>query len=107
MNAGNGTRAIPAAVRYAQPSSPDAGFLAGLPHRSWLDLGAYDTAPRTMRGHITRVLEEWSLGELRYAATLIASELITNAVQQTATFTWAARPRYGCGCAAARRASRS
>jgi hypothetical protein len=45
-----------------------------------------------MRGHITRVLEEWSLGELRYAATLIASELITNAVQQTATFTWAARP---------------
>jgi hypothetical protein len=64
---------------YAEPASPDPEWLAGLPRRSWLELGAYETAPRAARGHIARVLEEWSLPEFGYVAALVASELITNA----------------------------
>lgn len=79
-------------VMYAQPSSPDPQFLAGLPRRSRLELGAYRTAPRTARGHIARVLEEWSLPEFSEAAALVASELITNSIQQTARYAWAVPP---------------
>ena len=84
MNASNGAWPMTTSVMYAQPSSPDPEFLAGLPRRSRLELGAYETAPRTARGHIARVLEEWSLPEFRDVAALIASELITNALQETA-----------------------
>lgn len=79
-------------VMYAQPSSPDPQALAGLPLRSRLELGAYRTAPRTARGHIARVLEEWSLPEFSEAATLVASELITNSVQETARHPWVVPP---------------
>jgi hypothetical protein len=75
-----------------QPSSPDPQFLAGLPRRSRLELGACDTAPRAARGHIARVLEEWSLPDFRDVTALIATELITNAIQQTAKHPWAVRP---------------
>jgi hypothetical protein len=77
---------------YAHPSSPDPGFLAGLPHRSRLELGAYKTAPRTARGHIAQVLEEWSLPEFRDVTTLIASELITNCLLEIAKYSWAVVP---------------
>jgi hypothetical protein len=73
-------------VMYAQPSSPDPRFLTGLPRRSRLELGAYETTPRTARGHIARVLEEWSLPEFRDVTALIATELLTNAIQQTAKY---------------------
>jgi hypothetical protein len=76
-------------VMYAQPSSPDPRFLAGLACRSRLELGACETTPRTARGHITRVLEEWSLPEFRDVTVLIATELITNAPSQAL---W--RPRW-------------
>jgi len=76
----------------AQPSSPDPGFLAELPRRSRLELGAYETAPRTARGHIARVLEEWSLPEFSEVAALIASELITNSVLETAKYNWTILP---------------
>jgi hypothetical protein len=79
-------------VMYAQPSSPDPRFLTGLPRRSRLELGACETTPRTARGHITRVLEEWSLPEFRDVTMLIATELITNAIQQTAKCSWAVLP---------------
>jgi hypothetical protein len=62
VNASNSTRAMTSVI-YGQPSSPDQEWLARLPRRSRLELGAYETAPRTARGHITRVLEEWSLPE--------------------------------------------
>jgi hypothetical protein len=64
----------------------------GLPRRSRLELGAYETAPRTARGHIARVLEEWSLPEFGYVAALIASELITNSVLAAAKYEWAVLP---------------
>ena len=63
-----------------------------LSRRSRLELGAYETAPRTARGHIARVLEEWSLAEFRDVTALIASELITNAILQIARYSWAALP---------------
>jgi len=79
-------------VIYARPSSPDQEWLGRLPRRSRLELGAYETAPRTARGHITRVLEEWSLPEFSDVSTLIASELITNSVLETARYAWAVLP---------------
>jgi hypothetical protein len=79
-------------VRYGQPSSPDPEFLAGLPRRSRLELGPYETAPRTARGHIARVLAEWSLPEFGDVVALVASELITNALQETARYSWAVLP---------------
>jgi hypothetical protein len=81
-----------ASVMYAQPSSPGPEWLARLPHRSRLELGAYETAPRTARGHIARVLEEWSLPEFCDVAALIASELITNSVLEMARYSWAVLP---------------
>lgn len=79
-------------VIYARPSSPDPEFLAGLPRRSRLELGAYETAPRTARGHIARMLDEWSLPEFRDVTLLIASELITNSVVEIAKYSWAMVP---------------
>jgi serine/threonine-protein kinase RsbW len=77
---------------YARPSSPDPEFLASLTRRSRLELGAYETSPRTARGHIARVLEEWSLAEFREVTSLIASELITNSLLQIAKYTWEVLP---------------
>ena len=81
-----------APVIYAQPSSPDQEFLARLPRRSRLELGAYETAPRTARGHIARVLEEWSLPEFCDVTALVATELITNSVLEIAKYSWAVLP---------------
>jgi hypothetical protein len=92
VNASNSTRAMTPPVIYARPSSPDQEWLARLPRRSRLELGAYETAPRTARGHITRVLEEWSLPEFSDVTALIASELITNSVLQTTRYAWALLP---------------
>jgi hypothetical protein len=79
-------------VMSARPSSPDPEFLAVLSRRSALELGAYETAPRTARGHIARVLEEWSLAEFRDVTALIASELITNSLRQFARYSWEVPP---------------
>jgi hypothetical protein len=69
---------------HTRPSSPDPEFLASLTCQSRLELGAYETSPRTARGHIARVLEEWSLAEFREVASLIASELITHSLLEIA-----------------------
>jgi hypothetical protein len=92
VNAGNSTRPMTASVMYAQPSSPDPDFLAGLPRRSRLELGSHETAPRTARGHIARVLEEWSLPEFGDVTALVASELITNSVLEAARYERAVPP---------------
>ena len=92
MNAGNSAWPMTTSVMSTRPSSPDPEFLAGLPRRSPLELGAYETLPRTARGHIARVLEEWSLPEFRDVTTLIATELITNAMLEIAKHSWAVLP---------------
>jgi hypothetical protein len=92
VNASNSAWPMTTSVSYARPSSPDPEFLAGLPRRSRLELGAYEASPRTARGHIARVLEEWSLPEFQDVATLIATELITNSVLEIAKHSWAVLP---------------
>jgi len=51
------------------------------PHQSYLELGSLPTAAPCARLHTKLVLWEWDLGALAETATLIVSELVTNAVQ--------------------------
>jgi hypothetical protein len=59
-------------------------------HRSYLELGAYPTAPGSARGHTINVLREWALGQFTEAAEIVVSELVTNAVQATRATPWPA-----------------
>jgi anti-sigma regulatory factor (Ser/Thr protein kinase) len=45
---------------------------------------AIDSAPGLARGHVKAALAEWGLGGLTDAAALIASELVSNAVEASA-----------------------
>jgi anti-sigma regulatory factor (Ser/Thr protein kinase) len=64
--------------------------MAGAPFRDSLELGAYDTAPGTARGHARNVLAEWGLGQLRDVAELVISELVTNCLHATQGVEWPA-----------------
>ncbi|HEY5019350.1 MAG TPA: ATP-binding protein, partial [Streptosporangiaceae bacterium] len=64
-------------------AKPDYDWLDRWPLRSYLELGALLTAPGCARAHIGAVLREWELSHIEDDACLIASELITNAVQST------------------------
>jgi hypothetical protein len=72
------------------PSSPHGGWLKAFPLQSFLELGAYDTAPGSARGHARNLLEEWRLGHLAEAVLLVLSELVTNSVIATREAQWAA-----------------
>jgi hypothetical protein len=72
------------------PSSPYDNWLAAFPLRSFLELGAYNTAPGSARGHARNVLREWRLDDLEDAVLLVVSELITNAVAATGRGVWEA-----------------
>jgi anti-sigma regulatory factor (Ser/Thr protein kinase) len=65
------------------PVRPDHGWLSRWPQRSYLELGALDTAPGSARAHSGALLREWELGDIADDACLIVSELITNAVLAT------------------------
>jgi anti-sigma regulatory factor (Ser/Thr protein kinase) len=54
------------------------------PMRSHLELAALPTAPACARGHVRVVAHEWGLPQAAETAELLASELITNAVQASA-----------------------
>ncbi len=51
------------------------------PRRPELSLAALPTAPSCARGHVRSVVSEWGLGDLADTAQLLASELVTNALQ--------------------------
>jgi anti-sigma regulatory factor (Ser/Thr protein kinase) len=51
------------------------------PLQTELTLGALPTAPAVARGHVRAVAREWGLDGLADTAELLASELMTNAVQ--------------------------
>jgi hypothetical protein len=72
------------------PQSPYVNWLAAFPRRSFLELGAYDTAPGSARGHVRNLLREWQLGHLAEAALLVLSELISNSVIATSQAQWEA-----------------
>lgn len=52
-----------------------------LPLQTALDLAALPTAVPCARGHVRSVAHEWGLPDLADTAELLASELVTNAVQ--------------------------
>jgi anti-sigma regulatory factor (Ser/Thr protein kinase) len=54
---------------------------ASWPLRTHLELAAYPTAPACARGHARSVALEWGLADLADTAELLASELVTNALQ--------------------------
>jgi hypothetical protein len=70
------------------PSSPHVNWSVGFPLRSFLELGAYETAPGSARGHVRNLLEEWKLGHLAEAVLLVLSELITNSVVAMSEVRW-------------------
>jgi anti-sigma regulatory factor (Ser/Thr protein kinase) len=55
------------------------------PLQTRLELAALPTAPGVVRGHLRSILREWGLAELSATAELLASELVTNAIQASAT----------------------
>ena len=72
------------------PRSPNGNWLNGLPLRSFLELGAYENAAGSARGHARNVLAEWGLRQFTDAVILVASEMITNSVAATGKVAWAA-----------------
>jgi hypothetical protein len=63
-------------------------MLESLPHHDFLELAANDTAPRDARRRIGKLLPQWSLSQYEVAASLIASELVTNAMVATISVSW-------------------
>jgi hypothetical protein len=61
----------------------------GACHRwSFLELGAYPTAPASARGHVGNVLREWGLKEFISDTEMVVSELVANSVQATRAISW-------------------
>jgi anti-sigma regulatory factor (Ser/Thr protein kinase) len=59
----------------------DIDPLASWPYQSYLELGAFPSAVPSARLHTRLILSEWGLAELADTTELVASELMTNAVQ--------------------------
>lgn len=82
-----GTGAAPAGRGGALPGrAAEHRSGAGTVIREWplvseLPLAALATAPGCARGHVRAVAHEWGLADLADTAELLASELVTNAVQ--------------------------
>lgn len=54
------------------------------PMQTHLELAALPSAVPCVRGHVRAIAHEWGLGDLSDTAELLASELVTNAVQAAA-----------------------
>src|SRR5260370_28632854 len=89
MNTSSARILIPPVIP-PHPSSPYDNWLAAFPLRSFLELGAYDSAPASARGHARNLLEEWQLGYLAEVVLLVLSELVTNSVIATSEARWEA-----------------
>jgi anti-sigma regulatory factor (Ser/Thr protein kinase) len=72
------------------PASPYDNWLAAFPLRTFLELGAYETAPGAARGHVRNALQDWHLHMLAESVLLVLSELVTNAVAATHEVCWEA-----------------
>jgi hypothetical protein len=68
----------------------DDDWLSGFPLRSFLELGAYEKAPASARGHARNVLAEWGLAAFTDAVCLVISEMVTNSLRATQKFAWEA-----------------
>jgi len=72
-----------------QQSTPDMRWLESLPRRDCLELAAAETAPRTARRRLARILPEWSLAQFDPVAAVVVSELVTNSMLATRKVQWA------------------
>jgi hypothetical protein len=72
------------------PQSPYGDWLRGFPLRSFLELGAYENAPGSARGHARNVLAEWGLAAFTDAVCLVISEMVTNSLRATRKVAWEA-----------------
>jgi anti-sigma regulatory factor (Ser/Thr protein kinase) len=89
VNAMNAHTLMPPVIP-PHPSSPNDRWLASFPLRTFLELGAYDKAPGSARGHARNILAEWRLAAFAEKVTLIASELVTNSIAATGKVAWPA-----------------
>jgi hypothetical protein len=90
MNTRSSTGAPTTLVMHPQPSTPDMSLLASLSHHDYLELAADDTAPGVARRWLATLLSEWSLPQFEIVASVIASELVTNALMATRGVRWTA-----------------
>jgi anti-sigma regulatory factor (Ser/Thr protein kinase) len=58
-----------------------AEMIPAWPHQTHLELAALSSAVPCARGHVQAVAMEWGLTHLADTAELLASEIVTNAVQ--------------------------
>ena len=82
--------ALVTAVIPVHPQSPYGDWLKGFPLRSFLELGAYENAPGSARGHARNVLAEWGLDAFTDAVCLVISEMVTNSLRATQKVSWEA-----------------
>jgi hypothetical protein len=87
VNAADARTLVPPVIP-PHPSSPQGGWLAGFPRRSFLELGAYREAAGSARGHARNVLAEWGLGQFTDAVVQVVSEMISNSVTATGRCAW-------------------
>jgi hypothetical protein len=84
-----------ASVKPAAPPGTrqaDNSWIVSWPRSSFLELGAYETAPGSARGHIRNVLPEWALGPHVESAELVATELLTNSINAARAAGWVPQP---------------
>jgi hypothetical protein len=67
-------------------------WLYRLPYRDWVELEANRTAPKAARRRLMDDLEEWSLGQFEVSATVVLSEIVTNAALASNAVTATAAP---------------
>jgi hypothetical protein len=79
---------LPGPVIPPHPHRPGSPWLAGFDRRDFLEVGACDTAPSTVRGWMRERLPLWGLAHLLELAELVGSELVTNSVTATREFAW-------------------
>ncbi len=89
MSAMNARTLMPLAIP-PHPLLPHDRWMASFPLRSFMEYGAYKTAPGSARGHVRNVLEEWRLGAFEEKTSLVVTELLTNSVTATAKRAWEA-----------------
>ncbi len=72
----------------AHPQSTYGNWIKGFPLRSFLELGAYENAPGSARGHARNVLAEWGLAAFTDAVCLVISEMVTNSLRAIQKVAW-------------------
>jgi hypothetical protein len=70
------------------PSEPDCQWLSDWHYRGYLELDAVESSPSEARRLIRACLPRWGLDHLLDSVELVATELLTNSVAATRTFSW-------------------